>query len=902
MIRTPDQRVRIFVSSTIQELAPERALARQTISGLHLSPVLFEMGARPHPPRDLYRAYLAQSDVFVGIYWQSYGWVAPTMDISGLEDEFELSGGKPRLIYIKEPAPERQPRLGVLLDRIRASDSAAYQRFEMPEQLGALLADDLAVLLSERFTASAGSVVHPASHEPVAAALPRSVPEPRGKFVGREGELSELEALLVRPDVRLLTLTGPGGTGKSRLALELTSRVAGRFADGVGFVSLGEIREVDEFPGKLARDLGLQDTGRQPLAETIRDYVTDKSMLLVIDNFEHVLAAAPLVSEMLNTAPELTVMVTSRAPLRLTVEREYPMSPLPHPRGLASDLGSELAYPAVELFVARAREANTRLAFDSAQLEAIAEISRALDGLPLAIELAAARTRYVDPRTLVGHMGTTLDVLSRGPRDLPGRQQTMRATIAWSENLLEEQGRRLFRRMAVLSGESSLDSLEAVTNWEGDLGVGLLDEIENLVDLGLVRLSTPDQWLEPRFSMLRTVREYAMEKLDESGEADRARAAHASHFLDLAEGAEPYFWTPERHLWLDHVSSKLENLRQAFAWFAAQDDFASLWRLGAALGPYLAIRGPQGEALQLLSAVGVDAGSATPMGLNGEIAGAMMREIGILHTLTGEFMAARPYLQRAVALLEEAGDQVGKARALGYLGVAGISVGDGSAMAELTSGYELGRELGDVYSTAIASTFMAEVSAAFGDIESAREYALAANEMCREAEDHWLLGLTLIQRGNLAIGSDDMEEAITAATESHRLLAEEGSSLAGWPKVGLGYCHLRLDEPDVAAKHFDDGVQLGRRAGDKTIVLAGFIGLAGVAAAKGDAMRAGRLLGAAEVIMETLGYQMWSGTLVMYNLVNDLFVIATSTEAERARLREAGRVLTYDESIALAGS
>ena len=720
--------------------------------------------------------------------------------------------------------------------------------------------------------------------------------------MGREGELSELEALLLRPDVRLLSLTGPGGTGKSRLALELVSRVASRFTDGVGFASLGEIRDADEFPGKLARDLGLQDSGRQPLAETIRDYLTDKSMLLLIDNFEHVLAAAPLVAELLSTAPELTVLATSRGPLRLTVEHEYPISPLPHPQGLASDFGSELAYPAVELFVARAREANSRLTLNSAQIEAVAEISRALDGLPLAIELAAARTRYLDPRTLVGHMGTTLDVLSRGARDLPGRQQTMRATIAWSEDLLEERGRRLLRRMAVLSGESTLDSIEAVTNWEGDLGMGLLDEIESLVDLGLVRLSTPDQWLEPRFSMLRTVREYAAERLEESGEGDRARAAHARHFLDLAEEAEPYLWTPERHPWLDHLAAKLENLRQAFAWFVEHEELASLWRLTAALGPYLTIRGPQGEALRLLSALGVDAESTAPVGVSAETAGAVMREMGILHTLTGDFMAARPYLQRAVALLEEAGDPVGRARALGYLGVAGISVGDGSALAELTLGCELGRELGDVYSTAVASTFMAEVSAAMGDIESARGYVLGANEMCRDAGDRWLQGLTLIQRGNLAIVADYMEEAITASAECHRLLAEEGSSLAGWPKVGLGYCHLRLDEPDVAAKHFDEGIQLGRRAGDKTIVLAGLIGLAGVAAAQGDATRAGSLLGAADVIREALGYQMWSATLGMYQHVNDLFATVAPTEAERARLCDAGRALSYDEAIVLAGS
>src|SRR5438270_9325270 len=234
VIRTPDQRVRVFVSSTLDELAPERVAAREAIAQLRLTPVLFELGARPYPPRELYRAYLAQSDIFIGLYWQRYGWVAPAMQVSGLEDEYQLSGTKPKLIYIKTPAPEREPRLQALLDRIRAEDTVSYQKFATPEELRERIANDLAQFLTERFTTPAET--------PVAARL-APLPVPRSRLIDREQERAQAQALLQREDVGLVTLTGPGGVGKTRLAMQVAADLAPRFTDGVGFISLAALKD-----------------------------------------------------------------------------------------------------------------------------------------------------------------------------------------------------------------------------------------------------------------------------------------------------------------------------------------------------------------------------------------------------------------------------------------------------------------------------------------------------------------------------------------------------------------------------------------------------------------------------------------------------------------------------------
>src|SRR5438874_2322638 len=251
VIRTPDQRVRVFVSSTLDELAPERVAAREAITQLRLTPVLFELGARPYPPRELYRAYLAQSDIFIGLYWQRYGWVAPGMQVSGLEDEYQLSSGKPKLIYIKTPAPERQQDLHTLLDRIRTEDTASYQKFATPEELRERIANDLAQLLTERFTTLAET--------PVAARL-AALPVPRRRLIDREQERAQAQALLQQEDVGLVTLTGPGGVGKTRVAVQVAADLVSQFTDGVAFIELSALKDPTLVVSAVARALGVSES------------------------------------------------------------------------------------------------------------------------------------------------------------------------------------------------------------------------------------------------------------------------------------------------------------------------------------------------------------------------------------------------------------------------------------------------------------------------------------------------------------------------------------------------------------------------------------------------------------------------------------------------------------------
>ena len=298
LIRTPDQRLRVFVSSTLQELAPERAVARDAIAQLRLTPVLFELGARPHPPQELYRAYLEQSDVFIGIYWQRYGWVAPTMEISGLEDEYQLAQGKPQLIYVKTPAPDREPRLKDLLAQIQQEGVVSYQKFSEAVELGELIANDLALMLTERFVLG-GPEAAPAEPAPPVLSLPAQ----RNALVGRGPEVARAQAFLRRPDVGMLTLTGPGGVGKTRLALDVARGLAHDFPDGVAFVPLDAVREPAQVATTVARTLDVRPGAGESLAESLLDYLRPRRLLLVLDNFEQVTAAGPQVVELLAAAP-----------------------------------------------------------------------------------------------------------------------------------------------------------------------------------------------------------------------------------------------------------------------------------------------------------------------------------------------------------------------------------------------------------------------------------------------------------------------------------------------------------------------------------------------------------------------------------------------------------------------
>jgi predicted ATPase len=599
VIRTPDQRLRVFVSSTLEELAEERASANDAIRHLHLAPVLFELGARPHPPRDLYRAYLDQSHIFVGIYWQSYGWVAPDESISGLEDEYRLSGDKPKLIYVKWPAPDRDAGLTRLLDRVRDADAVSYKPFRTAGELRELIENDLMVLLSERFETPL---------ERPRDTGPGNLPAALNRFVGRTHELEEVKERL--GEARLLTLVGAGGTGKTRLALQAAADSRDEFGDRVYFVDLAASRTVEAVLSVTARAIGVREESDRPFLDDLKEQIGAQKMLLLLDNFEQVTVAAPTIAELLRVCPELKLMVTSREVLHVSGEYVLPVPPLALPE---SDLErasvEQLAQSeAVQLFVERARAVKPDFRLTEENAQAVAEICVGLDGLPLAIELATARLALFSPHALVERLGDRLKLLRAGTRDAPVRQKTLRDTIAWSHEMLDAGEQQLFALLSVFSG-ATVDSVEAVASRiDGVNEIDVLDGLSSLVDKSLIRRIDHSD-AEPRFSMLDTIREFATAQLDEDPTSSAAtRRAHAAHFADWTQRRWDLLTGEQRDAAIQQMVGDLENIRTAWCYWLAERDFEqlgkftdSLWLLYDARGWYHATVDLTTELLELLS-------------------------------------------------------------------------------------------------------------------------------------------------------------------------------------------------------------------------------------------------------------------------------------------------------------
>jgi predicted ATPase len=475
VIRTPDRRLRVFVSSTLEELAGERRSVSRAISTLRLTPVMFEQGARPHPPRDVYQAYLAHSDVFIGLYWQRYGQPPPGADVSGLEEEFDLSAGLPKLLYVKEPAPGRDPQLAMLLDRIKQESTVSFRTFGGPAELGRLVREDLAALLSDRFAAAVGPASRAAAGRLRGLGL---LPVSTTTLVGREQAIGEVAGLLGRPGTRLVTLTGPGGVGKTRLAVAAAERLRGRFGESIVFVPLAAVTEPDLVLPGIGRAVGA-DLAGTPL-EAVAERLGDERWLLVLDNLEQVVGAAADLGQLLARCPGVVILATSRTVLSLRAEREYPVLPLPvsapaEPSAVPVD--ELMAWPAVALFVDRAQAVRPGFALTETNAAAVAQICRRLEGLPLAIELAAARTRLLDPGALLARLAASLDVLSTSAVDLPGRQQTLRATVQWSVGLLDEAERSLLEAAAAFTDGWTIEAAAQVADLTEDEALDLSEAL-----------------------------------------------------------------------------------------------------------------------------------------------------------------------------------------------------------------------------------------------------------------------------------------------------------------------------------------------------------------------------------------------------------------------------------------
>ena len=821
VIRTPDQRLRVFVSSTLQELAAERQAVRDAVTRLRLVPVMFELGARPHPPRQVYRSYLAQSQVFVGVYWQSYGWVAPGEQVSGLEDEYLLAAGLPRLIYVKSPAPERESRLTEMLTRIRDAGDVSYQHFSAAAELQRLVENDLAVLLSERF-----EMAPSADGAADGASLPEALPVPATPLVGRDDDAAAVSDLVRAEGVRLVTLTGPGGVGKSRLAVEVAQRLGAGFADGVRFVELGSVRAAELVTAAIAAALGLNTSGGALITD-LKSYLRARRLVLVLDNFEQVMGAAPLVAELLGAAPGVVALVTSRMVLRLSGEHEFPVPTLPvPPTGAGGDPAVVQRYASVRLFVERAQAASAGFELTSGNAGAVAEICRRLDGLPLAIELAAARVRLLPPQALLARLDDRMGLLTGGARDLPERQQTLRSTLDWSFDLLSGGEQALFARLGVFAGTFDLPAAEAVGAATADPAVPgraghVMDTLGSLVDSSLVQPQVSDG--EPRFGLLETIREYALERLRDGADWREAHDRHAAYFLALAEPAPAELQGPGQLVWLERLETEHGNLGAAMSWLVEQDQLESAIHLSWATWRFWWLRGhaeelasyvdilaksehlpPRQRALALsgtgfgLFASG-DQATAQPLleqslplyRQAGDMLGAATTAAMLGHLLALQHQDARAseLLEQTLAPLQEAGNDrlAGPERAqhlldvalvCNFLGQIRLSQADHDRAAQLfTEGLNAARSAQDRFTILVSLYDLALSSQAQGDLTGAAERLQEGVSQSAEARDEPSVAYYLEALAAVAIRQDHLERAVHLLAAAGALLQAKGS---GW--------------------------------------------------------------------------------------------------------------------------
>jgi predicted ATPase len=583
-IRTPDQRLRVFISSTLEELAEERRAVRAAVEQMRLAAVMFELGARPHPPRALYRSYLEQSDVFVGIYWQRYGWVAPGMEISGLEDELVLAAGMPRLIYVKQPAPDLEPRLADLLERLDVEGATTYKPFRDAEELQRLVVDDLAIMLTERFDSTRGA-------KPSGVAL-GNLPAQTSGFVGREVVLAQLDELL-EAGVRLLTLTGAGGTGKTRLALRLAADRLDRFEDGVFFVDLSAEREPEGVFTAIARTLAVGALGDAPAIDALARELRGARLMLLLDNCEHVVDAARDLDALLQQCPDLMILATSQVALKVRGEQLFPVPPLSLPHGdeRGASVPAALESEAVRLFSERARAVSPGFEVTERNVGGVVDICTRLDGLPLAIELAAAHVNLFSVDELRARLDERLDILQGKAPDLPERQRTLRSAIEWSRELLTPSESRMLALFAVFSGARLRDVDGSAARVPALRDLDVVEELGSLLDKSLVR-STHGADGQPRFSMLQTIRAYALEQLDADPALSGAvRRAHAEQYTERAGELQDARDIDDRSAVLARLDDELGNLRAAWSYWVQQRDVARLDELLESLWAYYDARG-----------------------------------------------------------------------------------------------------------------------------------------------------------------------------------------------------------------------------------------------------------------------------------------------------------------------
>jgi predicted ATPase/DNA-binding XRE family transcriptional regulator len=645
------------------------------------------------------------------------------------------------------------------------------------------------------------------------------VPTPPTSLVGREHEAATIATLLRKEDVRLLTLIGPGGVGKTRLAIEVARRSREAFADGVVFVPLAPMRDPELVPSVLAETLGVKDVADRSLQDALERYLQGKEMLLLVDNMEHLLPAVSAVADLVEGCPRLTVLATSRAPLRLSAEQQFPVAPLP-----LDEASFPARSPAVQLYFERAKAVAPSFELTDANAAAVARICQRLDGLPLAIELAAARIKLFKPMALLERLDLRLQLLSGGPRDLPERQQTLRDTVAWSHDLLDEAEKTLFRRLAVFAGGFVLEAAEEVCGPGMPVEGEVLETLASLVDNSLLVsvAETSSDSGEPRFMMLETIREYAAEQLRSDGEAEGMHRAHALYYLALAEAAQPETSPRMFDEWLAVLEREHDNLRAALRWAIRHREVDIGARLGLMMWRFWSEQFHLGEGRRWLEAVlelgEPEGGVAQPT--------PSARRWAFLHLITGIMASGQGSYDRAVALCEESlalyermGHRKGTSGPLRELGVVAYHRGDYDRAVRLSEqALEVTREFGSTFGAGLATCSLADALRAKGNLKEARTLLVES--------------LTLLRRKPYPL----------------RVANALANTLA---RLGSIECELGRDER--AFELYAESLQLGRRFGFVHHVVGPLEGMARVAIVRGRPEQAARLLGTSAALRDEMG-------------------------------------------------
>jgi predicted ATPase/class 3 adenylate cyclase len=720
--------------------------------------------------------------------------------------------------------------------------------------------------------------------------ISNNLPVQLTSFVGRETEITEIQRAL--EDQRLLTLTGPGGVGKTRLSVEVASRQVHAFGQGAWFVQLEHINDPGLVPAAIAQVFNLQESGGRKIGETLKDYLRDQELLLVLDNFEQVIEAAALVKELLTTALHVKIMVTSRTALRVAGEYEYqvPLLPLPdHEKSLTLEQLAQLG--SVQLFVERARSVKPDFFLTTENAPAVAETCQRLDGLPLAIELAAARVRVLPPQKMLSQLDHRLRFLVSSSRDLPPRQQTLRAAISWSCDLLTPAEKVLFRRLAVFLGNATLEAVEFVCMPGEEIDV--LSELESLLDKSLIRLAERDS--EARYEMLETIRDFADEILVASGEASRIQARHLIYFHRLAQAAEPRLVGPHELEWIVRLTQEHDNLRAAISW-GLKNDFERAVEMLCDLSFFWSRGGHNEEAIGwlrlALSGSLLVAAESSSLKLLSLRARALLA-LGVL-SLQQDYPEAPGTLRDAVALLRQVDRKADLAVALAFTGF----LGDLDAALESV---DTARALGDPWTLAYCLVWQSQaLRRAGGDLQLAQQSAREGAQLSRQIGSEWAVARSVFSQGQLAVALGSWTEARAHFQECVELFTRsQDRHHANLARTDLAQIESRQGHYAEAMELYKSAILVWQDLGLQAAIARPFECLALIAAARGNTQHAARLSAAAQRLREQTGSALTLDEQIEY--AQTLEKVRTQLGAERFQSSwAAGQAMTMPEAIAFA--